>query len=622
MEKMEKPLKLKPTASFEYELFDGDPDHLRTVVATPTQTAPWINPSELKFKHRIGRGPFGDVWLATHHQSADDFDEYHEVAVKMLHPLKEDLGQRFVENFEALFLRMRELQGVCWLHGISKINGSIGIAMKIYEESVADQIARSKGGKLKLPDVLRYGIDLAKGILQLHSLGLLLLNVKPSNFLLDEHDQLVVGDFGIPYLLLGIPLLNSDTALRLGTPSYMAPEQWEPEARGPLCLETDSWGFGCSILEMLTGTQPWFGKSCQEIYKAVVIKQQKPSIPGGLPPAVENVISGCFEYDARNRPIMDDILAAFESSHNAVQGDEGWICLESNKAVPQKSPIDGYTSWYRSKDDLQVNDMVRSRTPLNVRKPETTAIPKGTIVGKDADKTGFVLVKISGVHNPLKVQESTLERVTLGFAVGDWVRLKDENFNHSRVGILHTIKRNGRVTVGFAGREILWMGDISKLEVVEPYYQGQFVRVKADISAPRFDWPHKGTLWATGRISRVLPNGCLVVIFPGRFTFNDESKYFLADPAQVEVVTFDTCPGLVEKYQHVEDFHWAIRPLTIALGAFTAMKLGISTGQAVSSKLNKTLKSDDNKTGSKTDWLPQSVANVIFKDGLASTTVR
>ncbi|CAN1343744.1 E3 ubiquitin-protein ligase KEG [Linum perenne] len=590
---MEKPLKLKPTASFEYELFDGDPDHLRTVVATPTQTAPWINPSELKFKHRIGRGPFGDVWLATHHQSADDFDEYHEVAVKMLHPLKEDLGQRF-----------------------------IGIAMKIYEESVADQIARSKGGKLKLPDVLRYGIDLAKGILQLHSLGLLLLNVKPSNFLLDEHDQLVVGDFGIPYLLLGIPLLNSDTALRLGTPSYMAPEQWEPEARGPLCLETDSWGFGCSILEMLTGTQPWFGKSCQEIYKAVVIKQQKPSIPGGLPPAVENVISGCFEYDARNRPIMDDILAAFESSHNAVQGDEGWICLESNKAVPQKSPIDGYTSWYRSKDDLQVNDMVRSRTPLNVRKPETTAIPKGTIVGKDADKTGFVLVKISGVHNPLKVQESTLERVTLGFAVGDWVRLKDENFNHSRVGILHTIKRNGRVTVGFAGREILWMGDISKLEVVEPYYQGQFVRVKADISAPRFDWPHKGTLWATGRISRVLPNGCLVVIFPGRFTFNDESKYFLADPAQVEVVTFDTCPGLVEKYQHVEDFHWAIRPLTIALGAFTAMKLGISTGQAVSSKLNKTLKSDDNKTGSKTDWLPQSVANVIFKDGLASTTVR
>ncbi|CAN0864104.1 E3 ubiquitin-protein ligase KEG [Linum grandiflorum] len=612
---MEKPIKLKPAASFEYELFDGDPDHLRTVVATPTQTVPWINPSELKFKHRIGRGTFGDVWLATHHQSADDFDEYHEVAVKMLQPLKEDLGQRFVENFEALFLRMRELQGVCWLHGISKINGRICIAMKMYEESVADQIARSKGGKLNLPDVLRYGVGLAKGILQLHSLGLLLLNVKPSNFLLDERDQLVVGDFGIPFLLLGIPLLNSDVVLRLGTPSYMAPEQWEPEARGPLCLETDSWGFGCSILEMLTGTQPWFGKSCQEIYKAVVLKQQKPSIPGGLPPAVENVLYGCFEYDPRNRPLMDDILAAFESSHNAVQGDEGWICLDSSKAVLQN-----YTNWYLSKDDLQVNDAVRSRKPQTAQKPETVAVPKGTVVGKDTDKNGSVLVKISGVHNPLKVQESTLERVTLGFAAGDWVRLKDENCNHSRVGILHTIKRNGRVTVGFPGRAILWMGDISKLEVIEPYYQGQFIRVKADVSSPRFEWPHKGTIWATGRISRVLPNGCLDVSFPGRFTFKDESKYFLADPAQVEVVTFDTCSGFVEKYQHVEDFHWAIRPLAIALGAFTAMKLGVSAGRAVSSKLNKAPKSDENKASNKTDWLPQSVANVIFKDGPATTT--
>lgn len=146
----------------------------------------------------------------------------------------------------------------------------------------------------------------------MHSIGLLVLNLKPPNFLLNDHDKLVLGDFGIPFLLLGLPLLDSVMALRLGTPNYMAPEQWEPEVRGPISSETDAWGFGCSILEMLTGMQPWCGKTVGEIYHLVVIKHEKPYIPSALPPAVEDVIYGCFEYDLRNRPLMEDILHAFE----------------------------------------------------------------------------------------------------------------------------------------------------------------------------------------------------------------------------------------------------------------------------------------------------------------------
>jgi hypothetical protein len=71
--KMEEQIaKAKPAISFEYELFEGDPDHVTTVVATLTPTGPWISPDSLNFKYRIGRGPFGDVWLPTCHQSADD----------------------------------------------------------------------------------------------------------------------------------------------------------------------------------------------------------------------------------------------------------------------------------------------------------------------------------------------------------------------------------------------------------------------------------------------------------------------------------------------------------------------------------------------------------------------
>lgn len=169
-----------------------------------------------------------------------------------------------------------------------------------------------QGKSLELAILCRYGIEIAKGLLDLHSLGLLVLNLKPSNLLLNEHNHLVHGDFGIPYLLLGISLSDSSMALRLGTPKYMAPEQWEPEVRGPLSFETDVWGFGCCMVEMLSGIQPWFGKSVEEVYHSVVIKKEKPQIPSGLPPAVENVISGCFEYDFRNRPLIADILQEFK----------------------------------------------------------------------------------------------------------------------------------------------------------------------------------------------------------------------------------------------------------------------------------------------------------------------
>lgn len=161
-------------------------------------------------------------------------------------------------------------------------------------------------------DTHRHGIDLAQGIRELHLKEIIVLNLKPCNFLLNENNHSVLGDLGIPYVLMGIPLPSSDLTRRLGTPNYMAPEQWEPGTRGPISSETDSWGFACSIVEMLTGTQPWCGMSIDNIYKTVVEKQEKPFIPEGLPPEVENVINGCFEYDFRNRPLISDILHAFK----------------------------------------------------------------------------------------------------------------------------------------------------------------------------------------------------------------------------------------------------------------------------------------------------------------------
>lgn len=187
-----------PTDAFEYMLLEKDPDLYRTVFSGPSQISPWIDPSVLILKHRIGRGPFGDVWIATHHQRTEDYDRYHEVAVKMLHPIKEDQLQFFSARFDEIFSKCQGLGNVCFLHGISTQNGrvcwvldwlwhvdpyclpmlglsgisswllmlihslfsfmnfQICIAMKFYEGSIGDKMARLKGGKLPLSEVLRY----------------------------------------------------------------------------------------------------------------------------------------------------------------------------------------------------------------------------------------------------------------------------------------------------------------------------------------------------------------------------------------------------------------------------------------------------------------------------------
>lgn len=618
----------RPPSPFDFEIVDKDYDQLTSTDASANYINPWIKPASIKLRHRLGRGPFGDVWLATRHLVTDEYEEYHEVAVKMLHHIKEDNIKAVLDKLNVLFSKCRGLEGSCWLHGVSVINGKICIIMKFYEGSVGDQMARLKEGKFSLGDVLRYGIDLARGIIEIHSKEMLILNLKPCNILLNEDQKAILGDLGMPYVLLGVPLPSSDMTRRLGTPNYMAPEQWQPDVRGPLAFETDSWGFGCSIVEMLTGQQPWCGKSIDDIYDSVVKRQEKPHIPDGLPPAVENVLLGCFEYDFRSRPLMTDILRVFESSKNAVYNDGNWTNIGSRTIVDKsvdKSVLNGYTEWFLSKDHLEVGDMVRSRKPLNSCKPENMLVPEGTIVGldTDSDQNGYVLVRVHGIHDPVRVHGSTLERVTFGLAAGDWVRLKKENKKHSPVGILHSINRDGNVSIGIIGIETLWKGDYSDLQMAETYCPGQFVRLKSNVFSPRFQWLRKiGCEWATGRISQVLPNGCLVVKFPSRLTFGDANSCFLADPAEVELVSFSTSPNMMKKYQHLEDFHWAVRPFLVSLGLFIAVKTGVRVGRKFGGSKNnsETPEGQQRSDIANAKWLPPNMANIIFREGVTATT--
>lgn len=127
---------VSPANSIDDEFYPEDYEVFGTTVnvgraAGHTQSV-WVDPEILKPLHRIGRGPFGDSWLATVHNSTADFDEYHEVAVKMLPVDSEEQVRSLLQKFESQFQITEGMRGVSWPQGISIKNGRVSLELNFF----------------------------------------------------------------------------------------------------------------------------------------------------------------------------------------------------------------------------------------------------------------------------------------------------------------------------------------------------------------------------------------------------------------------------------------------------------------------------------------------------------
>ncbi len=101
----------------------------------------------------------------------------------------------------------------------------------------------------------RWMRTIAEAVEYAHQVGILHLDLKPSNVLIDERDAPQVADFGLAHRIIDAA---EGRAMVAGTPAYMAPEQ---SASGGQRLDrrTDVWGLGAILYEMLTGSAPFPG---------------------------------------------------------------------------------------------------------------------------------------------------------------------------------------------------------------------------------------------------------------------------------------------------------------------------------------------------------------------------
>jgi hypothetical protein len=148
-----------------------------------------------------------------------------------------------------------------------------------------------KGGPLEVKEVLRIGIQVARGLAAAHKQGLIHRDVKPANILLENGVQRVkLTDFGLARAADDARLTQS--GLIAGTPLYMAPEQATGEA---IDARADLFSLGSVLYELCTGRPAFRAPSTMAVIRRVCdetprpIREVNPDVPQALCQVIERL---------------------------------------------------------------------------------------------------------------------------------------------------------------------------------------------------------------------------------------------------------------------------------------------------------------------------------------------
>jgi predicted Ser/Thr protein kinase len=276
-------------------------------------------------ERELGRGGMGVVYCAL------DTDLQRRVALKVLRDgLAPEAQQRLLR--EARAMARLSHPNVVTVYEVGSVRGQDFVAMELVDgEPVADWL---RTGKRTRPEIVAAFIAAGRGLAAAHAAGIVHRDFKPHNILRSRAGRIVVTDFGLAReatdpLATTMPIAVStasasgsigDGALTvpgelLGTPAYMAPEQW---LGGAVTPATDQFAYCVALWEALAGERPYRGQTIEALREQVMggptaLDDSK------LPRSLRAVLRRGLAPDPSARwPSMEALLARVEARSRRV----------------------------------------------------------------------------------------------------------------------------------------------------------------------------------------------------------------------------------------------------------------------------------------------------------------
>ena len=196
---------------------------------------------------------------------------------------------------------------VCHVFEVGEHDGALYIAMELLEgDSLAARIAR---GALPLGEAIAVTREILAALGALHARGIVHRDLKPSNVFLTPLGVKLL-DFGLarPHTVDVTSTIEDVTqsGTIVGTPRYMAPEQWTGQKLG---TASDLFAAGALLFEMVSGRPAFDGQTVVEIYTAIV-KERPPTLAGGAAVgAVDRVVQRALARRPEERPASAEAMA-------------------------------------------------------------------------------------------------------------------------------------------------------------------------------------------------------------------------------------------------------------------------------------------------------------------------